>query len=61
MGGYSELLLVFFLEVCQRLPALKVMLMGMLIANCPLKQKESIPVSLATTTTKKNLKSQPIC
>lgn len=44
----------FFLEVCQRLPAPKVMLMGMLIANCPLKQKESIPVSLATTTTTKS-------
>lgn len=48
----------FLLEVYHRGSEPKVMLMGMLIANCPLREKQSISVSLATTTDKK---SQPIC
>lgn len=46
----------FLLEVYHRGSEPKVMLMGMLIANCPLKQKRSISVSLATTTDKKQKK-----
>lgn len=48
----------FLLEVYHRGSEPKVMLMGMLIANCPLREKQSISVSLeaATTTTDKKKK-----
>lgn len=56
MGGYSALFFMnflFHLEVYRRGSEPKVMLMAMLIANCPLREKQSISVSLATATTDK--------
>lgn len=52
----------FLLEVYHRGSEPKVMLMGMLIANCPLREKQSISVSLeaATTTTDKKKANQSV-